>query len=78
MRPAFSEATAASEARHRTSEETIEFVASSARRDDRISVVQETYRSAVIMAEGYNRELLKSESEMIEALERAAGETASV
>jgi hypothetical protein len=27
------------------------------------------------MAEGYNRELLKSESEIIGALERAAGET---
>jgi hypothetical protein len=54
-------------------QETIEFVASLPA-DDRIKVVQETYESAVIMAEGYNRELLKSESEMIEALERAAGE----
>jgi hypothetical protein len=54
-------------------QETIEFVASLPA-EDRIKVVQETYESAVVMAEGYNRELLKSESEMIEALERAAGE----
>jgi hypothetical protein len=54
-------------------QETIEFVASLPA-NDRISVIQETYRSAVIMAEGYNRELLKSESEIIGALERAAGE----
>lgn len=55
-------------------QETIEFVASLPA-DDRIKVVQETYQSAVIMAEGYNRELLRSESEMIAAIERAAGET---
>jgi pyrroloquinoline quinone (PQQ) biosynthesis protein C len=54
-------------------QETIEFVASLAA-EDRIKVVQETYESAVIMAEGYNRELLRSEAEMIAALERAAGE----
>jgi hypothetical protein len=60
-----------SEANH--VQETIEFVASLSAAD-RISVVQETYESAVLMAEGYNRELLRSESEMIEALQRAAGE----
>jgi len=54
-------------------EETIEFVASLPA-NDRTSVVQETYRSALIMAEGYNHELLKSEAELIEELERAAGE----
>lgn len=54
-------------------QETIEFVASLSA-EDRIKVVQETYESAVIMAEGYNRELLRSEDEMIAALERAAGE----
>lgn len=54
-------------------QETIEFVASLPA-DDRIKVVQETYESAVIMAEGYNRELLRSEAEMIAALEDAAGE----
>jgi hypothetical protein len=53
--------------------ETIEFVASLSA-EDRIKVVQETYESAVIMAEGYNRELLKSESEMMELLEQAAGQ----
>jgi hypothetical protein len=54
-------------------EETIEFVASLPA-NDRISVVQETYRSALIMAEGYNHELLKSEAEMLEELQQAAGE----
>jgi len=54
-------------------QETIEFVASLPA-DDRIKVVQETYRSAVIMAEGYNRELLRPQAEMIATLERAAGE----
>jgi hypothetical protein len=54
-------------------QETIEFVASLPAQD-RIKVVQETYESAAIMAEGYNRELLRSETEMIAALERAAGE----
>jgi hypothetical protein len=54
-------------------EETIEFVASLPA-NDRISVVQETYRSALIMAEGYNHELLKSEAEMLEELQQALGE----
>ncbi|MGV3635803.1 MAG: hypothetical protein ACO1NY_15755 [Pseudorhodoplanes sp.] len=54
-------------------QETIEFVASLPAAD-RIKVVQETYRSATIMAEGYNRELLRSEAEMIATLEKAAGE----
>lgn len=54
-------------------EETIEFVASLPA-TDRIRVVQETYESALIMAEGYNHELLKSEAEMLEELQRALGE----
>jgi hypothetical protein len=54
-------------------EETIEFVASLPA-NDRIRVVQETYESAAIMAEGYNRELLKSDAEMLDELQRAAGE----
>jgi hypothetical protein len=54
-------------------EETIEFVASLPA-DDRISVIQETYRSAQIMAEGYNHELLKSEAEMLKELQQAVGE----
>jgi len=54
-------------------EETIEFVASLPA-NDRISVVQETYRSALIMAEGYNHELLKSEAEMLKELQQAVGE----
>jgi hypothetical protein len=54
-------------------EETIAFVASLPA-NDRIRVVQETYQSALIMAEGYNHELLKSEAEMIEELELAVGE----
>ena len=54
-------------------EETIEFVASLPA-NDRISVVQETYRSALIMAEGYNHELLKSEAEMLKELRQAVGE----
>jgi hypothetical protein len=54
-------------------EETIEFVASLPA-NDRVSVVQETYESALIMAEGYNHELLKSEAEMIEELQQAVGE----
>jgi hypothetical protein len=54
-------------------QETIEFVASLPAAD-RIKVVQETYRSAAIMAEGYNRELLRSEADMIAILEKAAGE----
>jgi hypothetical protein len=54
-------------------EETIAFVASLPA-NDRIRVVQETYRSALIMAEGYNHELLKSEAEMLEELQQAVGE----
>jgi hypothetical protein len=54
-------------------EETIAFVASLPA-DDRIRVVQETYQSALIMAEGYNHELLKSEGEMLEELQQAVGE----
>jgi len=54
-------------------EETIEFVASLPA-NDRISVVQETYQSALIMAEGYNHELLKSDAEVFEELEQALGE----
>jgi hypothetical protein len=54
-------------------EETIEFVASLPA-NDRIRVVQETYESALILAEGYNHELLKSEAEMLEELQQAVGE----
>ncbi len=54
-------------------EETIKFVASLAA-NDRIRVVQETYKSALIMAEGYNHELLKSEAEMLDELQQAVGE----
>ncbi len=54
-------------------EETIAFVASLPA-VDRISVVQETYESALIMARGYNYELLKSEAEMLEEIQRALGE----
>ena len=54
-------------------EETISFVASLPA-NDRIAVVQETYKSALIMAEGYNHELLKSDAEMLEELEQAIGE----
>lgn len=54
-------------------EETIEFVASLPA-NDRISVIQETYQSALIMAEGYNHELLKSEAEMLDELQQAVGE----
>jgi hypothetical protein len=54
-------------------EETIKFVASLPA-NDRIRVVQETYESALIMAEGYNHELLKTEAEMLKELERALGE----
>jgi len=54
-------------------EETIEFVASLSA-NDRIRVVQETYESALIMAEGYNHELVKSEGEMLEELQQAVGE----
>ncbi|KRR02626.1 hypothetical protein CP49_17115 [Bradyrhizobium valentinum] len=54
-------------------EETIEFVASLPA-DDRIKVVRETYQSALILAEGYNHELLKSEAEMLDELEQALRE----
>jgi hypothetical protein len=54
-------------------EETITFVASLPAAD-RIRVVQETYESAVIMAEGYNHELLKSEAAMLDEIEQALGE----
>jgi pyrroloquinoline quinone (PQQ) biosynthesis protein C len=54
-------------------EETIKFVASLPA-NDRIRVVQETYESALILAEGYNQELLKPEAEMLEELEKALGE----
>jgi hypothetical protein len=53
--------------------DTIEFVASLPA-NDRIRVVQETYESALIMAEGYNHELLKSETQMLEELQQAVGE----
>lgn len=48
-------------------EETIAFVASLPA-NDRIRIVQETYESALIMAEGYNHELLKSDAEILEEL----------
>ena len=54
-------------------EETIAFVASLPA-NDRIAVVQETYQSALIMAEGYNHELLKSEADLLEELQQALGE----
>ena len=54
-------------------EETIAFVASLPA-NDRIRVVQETYESALIMAEGYNHELLKSDAEMLKELQQAVGE----
>jgi hypothetical protein len=55
-------------------EETIQFVASLPA-NDRIRVIQEVYESALIMAEGYKHELLKSEAEVTEELEQALGET---
>ena len=55
-------------------DETIEFVASLPA-NDRIRVVQETYELALIMAEGYNHQLLKSEAEMLEEIHQAIGET---
>jgi hypothetical protein len=54
-------------------EETIAFVASLPA-NDRIRIVQETYESALIMAEGYNHELLKSEADMLEEIQQALGE----
>jgi len=73
MQPAFSEVTARLEDEASHVEETIAFVASLPA-NDRISVVQETYESALIMAEGYNHELLKSEAEMLEEIRQAIGE----
>jgi hypothetical protein len=58
-------------------EETINFVASLPA-NDRISVVQETYESALIMAEGYNHELLKSEAELLAEIQQAIGEAIPV
>jgi hypothetical protein len=54
-------------------EETIAFVASLPA-SERIRIVQETYESALIMAQGYNHELLKPEAEMLEELQQAIGE----
>jgi hypothetical protein len=54
-------------------DETIKFVASLAA-DDRIKVVQETYQSALIMADGYDHELLKSETQIRGEIEQALGE----
>jgi hypothetical protein len=54
-------------------DETIDFVASLPA-NDRIRVVQETYKSALIMAEGYHHELFKSEAEMLEEIRQAIGE----
>ena len=54
-------------------EETIEFVAALPA-NDRITVVQETYESALILAQGYNCELLKPEAQLLEQLEEALGE----
>lgn len=56
--------------------ETISFVASLPA-NDRITVVQQTYKSALIMAEGYNHELLKSEAQMVEEIEQALGHALS-
>jgi hypothetical protein len=53
-------------------EETIEFVASLPA-EDRISVVQATYQTALLMAEGRRLESSKSEAEIREELEQAAG-----
>lgn len=54
-------------------EEAIKFIASLPA-SDRISVVQETYQSASIMAEGYNCELLKSDAQILDELEQSLGE----
>jgi len=53
-------------------EETIEFVASLPA-EDRISVVQATYQTGLLMAEGRWRESSKSEAEIREEIEQAAG-----
>jgi pyrroloquinoline quinone (PQQ) biosynthesis protein C len=52
--------------------ETLEFV-SELPANDRIRVVQATYRSAVLTAERRRLESIKSEAEMCEELEEAAG-----
>ena len=57
-------------------EEAIQFIASLPA-NDRISVIRETYELASIMAEGYNHELLKSDAEIFEELERALAEPLS-
>jgi len=54
-------------------QETISFVASLPA-NDRTSVVQATFQSALIMANGYNHELLKSEAEILEELREVLGE----
>jgi hypothetical protein len=54
-------------------EETIKFVASLPA-SDRISVVRATYEAALVMAQGYNHELLKSDAKIIDEIERAIGE----
>jgi len=56
--------------------ETIEFVASLPA-NDRIRVIQETYESTLLLAGGYNHELLKSEAELLEEIEQAIGEPLS-
>jgi Iron-containing redox enzyme len=53
-------------------EETIEFVASLPA-EDRISVVQATYQTGLLMAEGRRLESSKSEAEIREEIEQAAG-----
>jgi HSP20 family molecular chaperone IbpA len=53
-------------------EETIEFVASLPA-EDRISVVQATYETGLLMASGRRLESSKSEVEIREELEEAAG-----
>ncbi len=53
--------------------ETIEFVATLPA-SDRTKVVQETYESSLLLAEGYNHELLKSEAELLEEIRKAIGE----
>jgi len=55
-------------------DETIEFVASLPA-DDRIRVVRETYQSALLLAEGYNHELLKSEMQLQREIEQALGQS---
>jgi hypothetical protein len=55
-------------------DETIRFVASLPA-NDRIKVIREVYESALIMAQGYNHELHKSDAEIMDGLERAIGES---